>query len=435
MSLFGSLQTSVSGMSAQSNLLSAIGDNIANSNTVGYKNASAQFETMLGLSTGSIYDSGSVQTTIRYGITQQGTQLSTTIPTDMEIQGNGFFVVQSPSGETAMTRAGDFVPNATGTLVNSAGYTLMGYPINSTTGVAGTTLQVVSTSSSGMQANATTSGTLSANFPSTATVVTANDPISTNSSSTVYTDKSSITTYDSVGNAVVLDLYMTKTADASAGGASTWTVAAYNHADASATGGFPYTASASEPGGALLGSGTYTFDSTTGTLDASSANSLSVTMPGADGSTTAGNIVSFDLSKTTQLAAAFNVTTATANGNAPGSLSSVSIGSDGTLTSIYSNGAKVPSYKIPLANVVSPDNLTPINGNAYQISTTSGGMTIGAAGSSGYGSIAGSSLEQSTVDIATELTNMIASQRAYEANSKVLQTSSDLLSLINKLQT
>jgi len=423
MSLLSTLQTGVSGMSAQSNLLSTIGDNIANASTVGYKDASAQFESLLGLTTGNTYNSGSVQTTIRYGITDQGTQLSTTTPTDMEIQGNGFFVVQNAAGATAMTREGDFIPNSSGSLVNSAGYSLMGYPIDSTTGAVGTTLQLVNTSSSGLQATASTSGTLSVNLPSNAAVVASNDPSSTNTSGTVYSAKTSVTTYDDLGNAVVADIYMAKTGtNAGPPPTSTWTITAYNAADAT-NGGFPYSST-------NLGTGTYIYNDTTGKLDSTNTGGtgLSLNIPN-------GNTISLDMTNATQLASPFVATSVTANGNAPGKLSSISIGTDGTLTSVYSNGATQASYQIPLATVVSPDNLTPINGNAYQPSTTSGNMTIGTASTGGYGSIQSSSLEASTVDIATQLTDMIAAQRAYEANSKVLQTSSDLLSLINKLQS
>ena len=105
------------------------------------------------------------------------------------------------------------------------------------------------------------------------------------------------------------------------------------------------------------------------------------------------------------------------------------------MTSVYQNGAQQAIYRIPLADVPSPDALTPLSGNVYEPSTASGGITIGSAKTGTLGEIDSSSLEQSTVDLATELTSMITAQRSYEANSKVIQTSSDLLSVISNLKT
>ncbi len=131
MSLYSALMASVSGMSAQANALSTISDNIANADTTGYKQASTQFEDMLNEFSTSEYDAGGVGTVVNYNIAQQGDPTSTTTSTNMAIEGNGFFVVENASGETYLTRAGSFAPDANGNLVNASGYTLMGYPISS----------------------------------------------------------------------------------------------------------------------------------------------------------------------------------------------------------------------------------------------------------------------------------------------------------------
>ena len=180
-----------------------------------------------------------------------------------------------------------------------------------------------------------------------------------------------------------------------------------------------------------------TFDPTSGAVTSSSnaltgtattSPSLAVTLPD-------GNAIGVDLSSMTQLATSFGVTTATANGNAPSTLSSIKIGNDGTVTSVYASGFQVATYKIPLVMVESPDNLTAISGNVYQASQTSGPVVLSTANTNGVGKIVQDSLEESTVDLATELTNMIQAQRGYEANSKVLQAASDLLSVLNRLST
>jgi flagellar hook protein FlgE len=144
--------------------------------------------------------------------------------------------------------------------------------------------------------------------------------------------------------------------------------------------------------------------------------------------------MALDISGTTQLASSFSVNTNTANGNAPSSLTGVTISADGTLDFQYSNGASNVGYDIPLANVASPDNLTSLNGNVFQASQNSGSIVYGTAGTSGLGTIVSSSLENSTVDLATELTQMIEAQSAYQANSKVFQTGADLLQILNNLK-
>jgi len=120
MSLYGVMRTGVSGMAAQSNKLSTVSDNIANVNTTGYKRASTEFSSLILKSGSGNYDSGSVETTVRYAITDAGNLHFTTSVTDLAVQGNGFFVVQDANGSNFLTRAGSFVPDSTGNLVNTA---------------------------------------------------------------------------------------------------------------------------------------------------------------------------------------------------------------------------------------------------------------------------------------------------------------------------
>jgi flagellar hook protein FlgE len=174
-----------------------------------------------------------------------------------------------------------------------------------------------------------------------------------------------------------------------------------------------------------LGTSTLSFNSSG---DLTSGSPLTFTVPN-------GGSVSLDVSNTTQLASSFAVNQATANGNAPSSLTGVTISADGTLDFQYSNGVSSPGYDIPLATVASEDNLTSINGNAFQANQNSGTVRVGTAGTGGLGTVASSSLEDSTVDLATELTNMIQAQSAYQANSKVFQSGADLLDILNNLKS
>ena len=438
MSLFGTLNTGVSGMAAQASMLSTIGDNIANSSTTGYKSANVAFETMLGNQTVSQYTSGGVQTKINYNIGDQGTLSSTTSTTDLAVKGAGFFVVQGADGSTALTRAGSFVTDASGDLTNTAGYKLLGYNLtDGTTATANGTggLQVINLSNQQLNAAPSQTGSLQFNVNANTKATTGTSPGSAaaaaiTNANTDGSSKTSLVAYDSLGNAVTLDVYLTKTQDADLTKTppipATWEAAIYNH-DTESKDGTGYSA---EP----LRTQTLTYDGTTGKLTSittgatvtTSPLALSVPIPN-------GKTLSIDVSKSTQLASVFNVNTASVDGSAPSKLDHVTIGTDGTVTSVYANGVSQATYRIPLADVPSPNSLTSLSGNAYQVSLASGSLTIGTATTGALGAIDSSSLESSDVDLAAELTSMISAQRSYEANSKVIQASSDLLKVVDQL--
>lgn len=418
MSLYGMMRTGVSGMDAQSSKLSAVSDNIANSDTTGYKGADVEFSSLVLPNSGEGYASGSVEADTRYSIDTQGDLQSTTSDTDLAIKGDGFFVVENSSGQEFLTRAGSFLPDANGNLVNAAGYTLLGYdyqngtPAVTANGFAG--LVPVNVNQTDISATPSTSGVFTSNLPSNSTAVAAADLPSTNSATAQYTDKSSIVTYDNLGNEKLIDLYYTKTGD------NTWEVSAYDQSDAASGTSFPYS---SVP----LATAELDFDSTNGKLTSTSANSLTFTVPG-------GQSMTLDLSGMTQLATDFNPTAATVNGNAPNKMTGVTIGTDGTVSGQYADGSTSPLYKIPLATVSSVDNLDPLPGNVYSPTQSSGNVQMGFAGSDSLGTINSGELESSNVDLGTQLTEMISAQRSYTANSKVFQTGSDLLNILVNLQ-
>jgi flagellar hook protein FlgE len=410
MSLYGVMRTSVSGMDAQSNKLSTVADNIANVNTPGYKRAATEFSSLILPSGSGNYNSGSVETTIRYAITDRGAISATTSTTDLAVSGNGYFVVNDQKGTPFLTRAGAFVPNGSGDLQNTAGYYLMGYDIRNgaapTTGGSYTDLVRINTTQSQLVATASTRATVNANLDVNA-AISAGVPN--------YTSKTSVVTYDNVGNAVTLDVYMFKTS------ANNWNIQVYNNAD-STNNTFPYSTPA-------LATDTFTFDVSAaggGRLAAASPTDLTFTVPG-------GAPFTLDLSKMTQLASDFSFK-ATVNGNAPSSVDSVEIDTNGVLYMVYENGTRIAAYQIPLATCASPDKMTPEVGNAYSISMNSGNVQIGLAGTSGLGVIKSESLEASNADLGTELTNMIEAQRGFTANSKVFQTGSDLLDVLVNLK-
>lgn len=417
MSIGSMMYTSASGMAVQGDRIGAVAENIANVSTTGYKRAWAELLTLVPSPGNLDYQPGSVQSVMRRGIAEQGGLSYTQYVTDLAIDGEGFFVVGRNEGEAFLTRAGAFVPNSDGVLVNSAGYQLLGYPLDGqdpavvVNGAAG--LMPVSIGTLSMRAMPSRQGNLQVNLPAGAGVVAAADLPSANAANATYSQRTSLVTYDNLGGEVTLDIYFSKT------GTGTWQVDVFNRADASASpSGFPY---ASGP----LGSFPLTFDPSSGQL--TSASTLSIPVPG-------GQTVALDMAGSSQFDGAYVVQSADVDGNAAVAVSRFEIGGDGVLTAVYENGARVASYKIPLATVVSPDRLTNLSGNVFLPSSGSGGMQIGEAGEGGLGSIVSGALEQSTVDLAGELATMIEAQRNYTANSRVFQTSSELMDVIVNLK-
>ena len=428
MSLYGVLRSGVSGMSAQGSRLATTADNIANANTVGYKRASSEFSSMvIGNSRSGDYQPAGVTTQTRYAIGEAGSYLSTTSGLDLAVTGSGFFVVQDAGGTPYLTRAGSFIEQPDGTLKNAGGFTLLGYDLangtpapsaNSLTG-----LVPVNVNALGMTASPTTSGYITATLNSNATAVPAANLPSTNTAGADFTNKTSLTAYDNLGNEVMLDVYFTKT------GSNQWEYAVFDRAGATA-GTFPYAATGTAPAvGPILGTGTLAFNPTNGALTTSPAV---FTLPVPNNGS--GQSMTLDLSGMTQLGTNEFTPTGDTNGNAAQSVDSVEISDEGIVYAIFGDGTRKATFQIPLANVPSPDNLTPVAGNAYSVSMDSGDPSLGFAGSSSFGVIKSGSLEQSNADMASELTAMIEAQRGYTANSKVFQTGSDLLDVLVNLK-
>lgn len=416
MSLYGMMRTSVSGMAALAGRLSTVADNIANSSTFGYKRASVEFGTqVLDNSTGD-YNSGSVSTNIRRDISQQGALRSTTSATDLAINGTGFFIVQDPAGDYYLTRAGSFIVNEEGTLVNSSGQTLLGYDLTAlgpggvANGFAG--LSPIAMGLLELQTEPTTEGSMAVNLPAEADIATLLP--SANAAGAEYSGKTSMVVYDDLGKQRFIDFYFTKTAD------ETWEVSAFDASEASDPDMFPY-------GSGPLATVTLDFDPSTGNLLSSSATGMTLTVPG-------GELMTLDLSGVSQLGIDYTVLEAKANGTAPGAVERVEVDNDGTVYGIYENGFVRPLYQLAIAKVPSPDNLRALSGNNYSVTIQSGDVLVGRAGQQGYGSISSGALEELNVDMATELTIMIEAQRSYAANSKVFQTGSDLMDVLVNLK-
>ncbi len=405
MSLYGTMRTGVSGMNAQANRLSTVADNIANANTTGYKKASTQFSSLILPTTGGAYNSGGVTTDVRYSISAQGTFTYTTSATDLAINGPGFFIVQGADGVEYLTRAGAFTVMDDGTMMNSAGFTLMGYEYSSTedptivvNGFDG--LSAINLQSASLSATGSTSGALDVNLPS-------NEAVG-------YTKSTSLVAYDSQGNTRLLEFTYEKTAD------NEWDVTVTYSDDSTAP-----------PTVTTLATDSLEFDAN-GKLTAASAQELTTTPLTINGAELAD--LTINIAGTTQLASDFKVSNGKINGNGPSEVIGYEISDDGVVSLKFENGDLEPKYRIAMANVQSPDKLKPLAGNVYSQSNDSGVIVMGYAGNSGYGSILSGALEDSNVDIAEELTAMIESQRNYTANSKVFQTGSELMEVLVNLK-
>ncbi|EAU40720.1 flagellar hook protein E [Fulvimarina pelagi HTCC2506] len=389
MSINGVFRTSVSGMNAQSNKLSAVSDNIANSATTGYKRADVEFSSLVINSGGrGNYTSGSVLSQTRYDISTQGLVTTTSSKTDLAISGDGFFVVEDQNGQPFFTRAGSFVqrtePDTGETfLVNAAGYKLTGQngPVQVPVG------EIVAP-------QATTTSELSMQLPLNGTG----------------THTGSFTAFNSRGEAVNVSMTATRT------GADQWDLT-FDAPSASA----PVTVSV-------------TFDAATGLPNPpiTTAGNLQI-VPPANGGGGAPSTVALNLGQLTSYDAAFTFQ-AEANGNPATGFSDFTISDDGRVFGILTTGRQIELDRIQLARFQSPDQLDVISGNVFRPSQLSGDPQFGFSGELGFGDLISGALEESNVDLASELTDMIVTQRSYAANSKTFQTGSEMLDLLVNLK-
>lgn len=405
MSLNGMMRTGVSGMNAQANRLSTVSENIANSNTTGYKRADTEFTSLILGNSGGGYSSGAVETDVRYHISKGGETEFTQSGTDLAIKGEGFFVVQDPMNpdKTYLTRAGSFVPDGEGRLVNAAGFILMGTQAGKGA-VVEQDLVPVDITAGGMEAVPTTEGYFSGNLPGNSAV---GDTVST-----------SLTTYDKAGNEVVVDLEfeMVDAGDPVADTPQIWNLVITRR----------------DTGAVLNVSANpqvIEFDASTRELLTGGNMTLSLDSADADAET-----ITFDLSGMQALNADFEVDRADFNGSEPANIDGVEIAADGVVYAKYDNGDLRPMYQLKLGAVASPDKLNPLPGNVYETTVDSGDWAFSDPGDGGRGVLQAGALESSNVDIAEELTTMIESQRAYTANSKSFQTGSELMDILVNLK-
>jgi flagellar hook protein FlgE len=410
----GSFSASLSGLNANQQKLSVIGNNLANINTVGFKASTVNFADLVSQSVGGP-SANPMQIGLGVGTGSispnfmQGGVESTGIATNVAIQGAGFFVVGDTAHRT-YTRAGNFSFDASGTLVTTDGQTVQGYTaIDPVTGKISTTGQPGSI--------VIPPGVLRAPVPSTKIGTMSNlDSRATNGS----TFAASVQVYDSLGEPHVATVTFTKTG-----------VGAWNYA-------------VTVPGADVTGGTSAPFSVATGTLGFDSLGKLSAVNGGAPADVTitspawkngaAAVNFSWDImdangvASLTQFAANSATSSVTQNGSPTGAVTSIiSINQTGELVASFGVGRTVVVGQLALGTFNNPQGLVKAGTNAYSESEASGNPSIGVAGSGGRGSLIGSSLEQSNVDMAQEFTQMILAQRGYQANSKSIVVADELL--------
>jgi len=420
MGLSSTLYTGISGLQANAEAMSVTGNNISNSNTVGFKSSSTLFSDVLSASISS--SSGSSQVgrgtqiaTVKTSFSQ-GSFQSTSSSTDLAIEGDGFFMVSDPaSSEVLYSRNGAFGFDANGYLINASGYRVQGKDINTDGSLAGgdpTDIQVDINSQ--IPAKQTGSLTLTTNLDAGSSVVgpiDLADPENTSNYST------STQIYDSLGNTHMATTYFTMTAP------QTWewsTVVTSSELDAAAAGPEAVTE---------VGSGSLTFDSSGNLLTGATASTAAGAIVWNNGSSTSQQIdMTFN---TTQFSSSSVVISQNQDGYAPGEVVQVSIDNDGTVTASYSNGESIDIAMLTLATFTNPSGLVKEGGSLYAASSNSGDPSVGTASPS-QGSIYTNSLELSNVDLAQEFVDLITIQNGYSASSKVITTTDEMLQeLIN----
>lgn len=400
-----SLFSGVSGLKNHQTRMDVIGNNIANVNTVAFKAGRVNFEDILSQTvegarspqTGGMGGVNPKQVGLGMGISSidtlftPGSLQSTDNPTDFAVQGDGFFMV-SDGSQVYYTRDGAFKTSADGALVNSNGFRLQGWMadtdgnIDSTQALQNITIPV----GAQMKPKATTQIALEGNLDANAT-----------SGSEWIT---SVQVYDSLGNPHNLTITFENT------GTNAWGW------EATLDGG-------TTPGG----TGNITFDANGSISSGGTGTANFILMPVAQDIN-----LSIDFSQLTQFGGNPTAYINFQDGYEAGSLDMVSTDSGGVLTGIFTNGQSKALAQIALATFSNPGGLLKEGGNLYQISNNSGLPNIGTADSGGRGSIAVGALEMSNVDLAQEFTNMIVTQRGFQANSRVITTSDEMLQdLIN----
>ncbi|MDB5813532.1 MAG: flagellar hook-basal body family protein [Rhodocyclales bacterium] len=416
-------QQGLSGLNAASKALDVISNNVSNGSTIGYKTSAAQFGDVFaaalnGAAAGVQIGIGTALNQVSQQFTQ-GNITPTDNPLDIAINGDGFFIVQSPDASvTAYSRNGQFDVDAKGFVVNATGYKLMGFlPGGGSTTASPIQLSASNSSLTGAPAPTTTMS-IGTNLDSR-DVTPAITPFDYTNTKT-YNSSTATTAYDSLGNPHAVTMYFVRsaTAPALAGATTRWDV--YKSID----NGVPSAVANKmefNSAGTLVGTsavGTFT-------IPASFAVATGATTPLA---------FPISLVGSTQYGSTFNVTSQTQDGFAPGTLSGITVSKDGVIQGRYSNGQTTDIATVALATFASPNGLLSIGSNFWAESAESGAAQLGAPGIGKRGLLQAGAVEESNVDLTAELVSMITQQRNYQANAQSIKTEDQVMQTLVNLR-
>ena len=419
--VLSAMNSGVSGLRAESEAISVVGDNIANVNTTGFKSQRVIFQDVLGHSilagTASALPGSGVKVGDIQQLFTQGSLSNTGVATDLALSGDGFFTVKGAVDGLVgnfYTRAGTFNINKDGYLVNPSGLEVQGYKANAD-GTFQASISSMQVPTAALPAHATENATVVANLDASEAVPAlpfdVADPANTSNFSTT------LTVYDSLGAGHTVDVYFEKTA------AGAWnTHALVNGPDVGAAAGT----------NVEVGTGTLTFN-TDGALTGVAGNTATINFAGA----TAGQVVTFNfgtpipagtgLDGITQFASPENVSSQSQDGYSSGDFSGVAVDGQGVVTGLYTNGQQLAVGQLAVAKFRSNDGLGRAGQNLWIETRDSGTAAFGTAGSGGRGAVSAGALEGSNVDLAEEFVGLIQHQRSFSANSKTITTADEML--------
>lgn len=420
-----SFQQGLSGLNAASKTLEAVGNNVANSSTVGFKSSQAQFADVFA---SSLSGSGGGSTQVGIGVkvsqvTQafsQGNITSSNNPLDLAINGAGFFRM-SNNGSISYSRNGQFTLDKGGFIVNASGARLTGYSADLNGALSTGTPNEVNLGTADLAPKQSASVSAVLNLDSNKPVIPAAPGFSP-TDPTTYSNATSISVFDSLGVSHVLQTFYVKTGPiAPATGNGTWDV--YASAD-------DVLVTTAPPGGKI---GTLSFrpDGTIDPVATTPALPFPTSVAVTSGASTPFS-VNVDFTGTTQYGSTFSVNSLKQDGYTSGRLSGFSIGADGVIAGRYTNGRSATLGQVVMANFANPNGLQLLGNNAWAETATSGAPLVSVPGSGSLGIIQSSAVEDSNVDLTAELVNMITAQRFYQANAQTIKTQDQVLqTLIN----
>jgi len=404
-----SFATPLSGLTASTDALDIVGNNLANLNTTGYKDSTVSFYDLLSQSIGggAVQIGGGVSATHSTRVFNQGSIQQTGGAFDAAIQGNGFFVLQDNGGNILYTRAGNFQLDAQGNLVTGNGQFVQGWSsVNGAINTSGPIGKITVPTNALQAPVATTQFTLTGNLESDATVGAANGTFS-----------APIQVVDSLGSTHTLTVTFTKTA------ANSWNY------EVDIPGADLSSGKAGTP--SKLANGTVSFDSSGNMTSPAAPGQVAIAATGlADGAADMNinwNLYDTNGSPTfTQFAQTSALSGSSQDGKAAAQVTQVSLSNGGSIFVHYSDGSQQVIGQLAVASISNPDSLVSVGNSNFEVGADTATPVEGMPGTGNRGTIQGGALESSTVDIGTEFTNLIVYQRSYEANSKVISTMDQL---------